>query len=399
METNKIDRALEPYEHELRAQERYRRWLGVSDVELPTYERYITGTIERFDRRKNAFMCMDPDNPYGEKFRRRFQSLTGHTHWRDYLPYEELASQDRIGQALSAASWRLCNEYFPETLPVTPPEGRLDLLDPEWNSRLIKKVGMFLGAELVKITELDQRWVYKDIDIPHKYAIVVVVSHARSFNATAPDYLSWLSATDTYSRLKFITTQLADFISGLGYDAAYRETLGWNPELLMVPVAIDAGVGEFARNGRVLSPEFGINMRTKPVTTDLPLAVDRPISFGTHEFCMACEHCATYCPINAIPFGEPTDTPPTIHNNPGFRKWWVRADKCLTFWAMDKKRTISCGGRCISVCPWNKPRVPFHNMIRFLAIKGPNSLKKILVWGDKVAYHRKKSIKQTKPSK
>jgi reductive dehalogenase len=394
VDTRKIDKALEPYEKTLAAQERFRRRLGVKRVAQPTYQRYITGPIERFDRRKNAFMCLDPNNPYGEDLRRRFKKITGHDHWRDNLPYAELAPQDRIGQALSAASWRLCNEYFPEGLPVTPPQGRLDLSDPEWNSRLVKKAGLFFGAEMVKIARLDQRWVYQDIEIDHPYVIVVVVSHARSMNATAPDHLSWLSATDTYSHLKFITTQLADFIRGLGYDAAYRETLGWNPEMLMVPVAIDAGVGEFARNGRVLSPEFGINMRTKPVTTDLPLAVDEPISFGTHEFCVACEHCATYCPIKAIPFGEPTDTPPSIHNNPGFRKWWVRADKCLTFWAMDKKRTVSCGGRCISVCPWNKPRVPFHNLVRFMAIHGPMALKKMLVWGDKVAYHRKKSIKQ-----
>ena len=60
----------------------------------------------------------------------------------------------------------------------------------------------------------------------------------------------------------------------------YRETLGYaSPELLMVPLAIDAGIGEFSRNGRCLSPEFGTNMRLKAVTTDLPLIADKPISF------------------------------------------------------------------------------------------------------------------------
>jgi epoxyqueuosine reductase len=275
---------------------------------------------------------------------------------------------------------------------VTPEKGRTELPDPVWNSRMIKKVAMFFGAEMVRITKVDQRWVYKGIDIPHKYAIVVVVSHDREMNAAAPDHLSWFSAVDTYSRLKVITTQLTDFICGLGYDAAYRETLGWNPEMLMVPTAIDAGVGEFARNGRVLSPEFGINMRLKAVTTDMNLQEDKPISFGTHEFCMACENCATYCPANAIPFGPPSPDPPTIHNNPGFCKWWVRADRCLTFWAANKKKWLSCGGRCIAVCPWNKPMVPFHNAVRWVAIHSNPAIKKMLVWGDKAAYRRKKSI-------
>ncbi|MBW1780756.1 MAG: reductive dehalogenase [Deltaproteobacteria bacterium] len=394
MNANKLEAALLPYEKQLKAQEKLRRRLGVKEVDQPTYEKYITGPIERFDRRKNAFMTIMPDNPFGKEFRKQFKARTGHDHWMDPLPYSELESEDRIGQSLSAASWRLCNEYFPKTLPVTPLDGRLEISDRAWITRLIKKAALMFGAEMVRITKVDPRWVYQDIHISHKYAIIVVVSHERSLNNTAPSHFSWLSATNTYSRLKFISTQLADFICGLGYDAAYRETLGWNPEMLMVPTAIDAGVGEFARNGRVLSPEFGINMRLKPVTTDLPLEVDKPISFGVHEFCTACEHCATFCPANAIPFGEPTDVPPTIHNNPGFRKWFIRADRCLTFWAANKRKWLSCGGRCISVCPWNKPLVIQHNMVRWLAIHAPAIIKKTLVWGDKVVYRRKKSIKR-----
>jgi len=39
------------------------------------------------------------------------------------------------------------------------------------------------------------------------------------------------------------TTRLTDFIRVLVYDAMYRETLGHNPDMLVVPMAIDAGVG------------------------------------------------------------------------------------------------------------------------------------------------------------
>jgi reductive dehalogenase len=255
-------------------------------------------------------------------------------------------------------------------------------------------VALLFGAELVRITRVDPRWVYQGIEIPHPYAIVIAVSHIPSLNRTAPSHFSWMSATDTYSRLKFITTQVSDFIRSLGYDAAYRETLGWNPEMLMVPMAIDAGVGEFARNGRVLSPEFGINMRLKPVTTDLPLEVDPPISFGVHEFCMVCENCAIYCPAQAIPSGPPTDKPFSIHNNPGFRKWYIKADQCLIFWAANKKKWLSCGGRCISVCPWNKPLNFLHNLVRWTAIHSPSAIKKTLVWGDQVFYGRRKSIRK-----
>ena len=182
-----------------------------------------------------------------------------------------------------------------------------------------------------------------------------------------------------------------DFIAGLGYEATYRETLGHKPEILAVPIAIDAGVGEFARNGRVMSPEYGINMRIKPVTTDMPLQVDKPISFGAHEFCMACESCAIYCPPRAIPFGPPTEQPLSIHNNPGFRKWYLDAQKCLIFWSVDKRKWLSCGGRCIAVCPWNHKLNAVHNLVRWMAIHSPTPVKKVLAKMDRRVYNRQRS--------
>jgi reductive dehalogenase len=392
MEWNLLEEALGPYELQLQAQEGLRKRLGIKEVDRPTYERYITGPIERFDRRKNAFMSLQPDNPFGGEIRKRFKARTGQDDWTTPLPLGELEPVDRVGRVLATAVRRPCFEYHPEPFSITPPEGRMEVRDPSWMSRLMKKVGLFLGADMVRITRVDQRWVYKDIDIPHAYAIIIVVSHVCSMLDTAPSYYSWLSTADAYARLKFITTQMTDFIRGLGYDAMYRETLGHNPEMLVVPMAIDAGVGEFSRNGRVLSPEFGTNMRLKAVTTDLPLQVDRPISFGTHEFCMACENCAIYCPPHANPVGPPADQPINIHNNPGYRKWYVNAEKCLLFWGVNKKKWMSCGGRCLAVCPWNKELTSLHNLIRWSAIHAPAPVKKLLAWMDRKVYHRTRSI-------
>jgi ferredoxin len=394
MSASLLEKALLPYEKKLQAQERLRKSLGVKEVERPTYERYITGPIERFDRRRSSFQALEPDNPYGEEFRKEFKARTGHDNFTESLPYSELEKDERIDQSLRIAGTRPCREYNPEPLPVTPAAGRTEVKDLAWMSRLIKKVGLMWGADIVRITRLDPRWVYEGLDISHPYAIVVAVHHLPSFINTAPSHLSGFSTGNAYSRLKFITTQLTDFIRGLGYDAAYRETLHWNPEILMVPLAIDAGIGEFGRTGRVLSPEFGINIRLKAVTTDLPLAVDKPISFGVHEFCMACENCATYCPANAVPFGPPTDKLPSpIFHNPGFKKWFIRADRCLTFFASNKKKWNTCGGRCIVVCPWNKPMNAFHNLVRWTAIHSPAGIQKMLAWGDRQAYHRKKRIR------
>jgi len=391
---DRLEKALLPYEKQLQRQEKFRRLLGVKEVEQPTYQRYVTGPIERFEKTRMAFLCMRPDNPYGEELRRKFKSHTGYDHYLSPLAYGELDYEDRIARSIADASYRACSGYEPSPFPLTPPEGRLEVKDRGWATRLVKRVGLMFGADIVRITKLDQRWIYKDVDIEHPYAIVVAVKHKSSLLSLAPSYFSWGSTADSYSRLKLITTQLTDFIRGLGYDAMYRETRGGGePELNMVPIALDAGIGEFCRTGRVLSPEHGINMRLKAVTTNFPLVPDKPISFGTHEFCMACESCAKYCPPGAVPKGEPTDQIPNpVHNNPGFRKWWIDAEKCIIFWGMNKRKWPSCGGRCIAVCPWNKPMNWFHNTVRWLAINSPRFIKKLLVRGDEIAYRRGKQI-------
>jgi len=102
---DKLEKALLPYEKRLQRQERFRRSLGVKEVEQPTYQRYITGPIERFEKARMAFLCMRPDNPYGEELRRKFKERTGYDHYLSPLPYEELDYEDRIGRAMADASY------------------------------------------------------------------------------------------------------------------------------------------------------------------------------------------------------------------------------------------------------------------------------------------------------
>ena len=212
----RLEKALLPYEKQLLRQEYFRKALGVKEVDRPTYERYITGPIERFEKTRMAFLCMRPDNPYGEELRKKFKERTGYEHHVSQLPYGELDYEDRIGRAVADATYRACYEYDPKPFPVTPPEGKLEVRDRAWLSRLVKKVGLMFGADIVRITKLDQRWVYREVDIPHAYAIVVAVRHKPSLVDLAPSYFSWASTADSYSRLKLITTQLTDFIRDWG---------------------------------------------------------------------------------------------------------------------------------------------------------------------------------------
>jgi len=146
---DKLEKALLPYEKRLQRQERFRRILGVKEVDRPTYQRYIAGPVERFEKTRIAFLCMRPENPYGEELRKKFKERTGYDHYLSPLPYGELDYEDRIGRAMADASYRGCAEYEPKPFPVTPPEGRLEFEDRAWMSRLIKKVGLLFGADIV----------------------------------------------------------------------------------------------------------------------------------------------------------------------------------------------------------------------------------------------------------
>ena len=93
--------------------------------------------------------------------------------------------------------------------------------------------------------------------------------------------------------------------------------------VLVVPVAVDAGLGELARSGHLLHKTCGLNLRLSCVTTDLPLAHDDPVDIGVQRFCDDCLKCARNCPVGAIPEGAKTEVR-------GIRKWQMDPEKCLS---------------------------------------------------------------------
>ena len=102
----RLESALQPYEKKLAKQETFRRRLGVVKVEEPTYQRYVTGTIQRFEKERMAFLCMRPENPHGDALRKKFKKHTGYDHYLSPLPYAELEIEDRFGRALADAGYR-----------------------------------------------------------------------------------------------------------------------------------------------------------------------------------------------------------------------------------------------------------------------------------------------------
>jgi len=244
-----------------------------------------------------------------------------------------------------------------EDTPVAPTQVSVD--DPAAQTREIKRIARMFGADLVGVTEVDDRWHYSSrVDtrdmtraenvLPEGVTHVIVMAHAMEFDLvdTYPSALAGASTGREYSHEAATVIQLATYIRNLGYQA----TGSMNDTALVIPYAIKAGLGEYGRNQMVLTPEFGPRVRFSKIFTSLPLVNDTPKPLGLTAYCHGCTKCADACPPKALPKGAPDfgpDSPSTIK---GVRKWSANCEKCFGYWA---KLKTDCA-ICMRVCPFNR---------------------------------------------
>ena len=115
-------------------------------------------------------------------------------------------------------------------------------------------------------------------------------------------------------------------------------------DVLQPPLLLLSGLGEVSRIGEViLNPYLGPRL-SGSVTTDMPMAYDKPIDFGLQRFCESCNKCARECPSGAITAG-----PKLMYN--GYEIWKSDAEKRARH-----RITNAGGGMCgrgMKTCPWN----------------------------------------------
>ncbi|MGD9032480.1 MAG: reductive dehalogenase, partial [Desulfobacteraceae bacterium] len=228
---------------------------------------------------------------------------------------------------------------------------------PQEMSRIMKKVALYFGADLVGICRLHPNWVYSHefntmtqehyaIEVPEGCQNVIVMAVEMDYETIrmSPSGMEDAATGLGYSKMAFVANLMATFVRGLGY----RAIPSGNDSALSIPLAMAAGLGEMGRLGLLITKEFGPRVRLCKVFTDLPLSYDSYQPVGAKEFCKDCKKCANHCPSQAISHGEMTTEGYNISNQSGILKWYVNCERCFEFWG---KIRMACSN-CIMVCPY-----------------------------------------------
>jgi reductive dehalogenase len=309
----------------------------------------------------------------------------------DYGPRLEaeaarFVSKEPVAAALSQMVGDLGDMDLVDVYPRQAPMPK----DAGAQSRHIKSLGYFLRADCVGICELPQYAVYasdrdeQPIEIDHRYAIVFLVDQGwRTFHgALGSDWISAAQSMKSYSTSGFIATVVANYIRRLGYEA--EPHFSGHYKVLMPPLVLLSGLGEMSRfGGTVLNPFLGPRFKASAVTTDLPLEPDRPIDFGLQHYCRVCKKCARECPSQAISHSDQT----IIYND--YETYELDVKNC-TRMRVGNPAGASCG-RCIKVCPWNKPYQGIHKVIEW-ALERSSLTHRFSVWMDDLLGYGRQSI-------
>lgn len=341
------------------------RFVENNDQQLGTSK--IVGTVKNISEADMGFMRA-VRGQYGEKPQRGFFNFV---------------AKEPFGSSISWARTWIASE---DAVDGQPAAEKLPIPDPEQMSMHIKDAAYFLRADEVGIGKMPEYAYYshKVTSVPglvtkpveecvrpiterYPYVIVVMVDqHLETMLAsTGYDGISGSQSMRSYHATGNIAIILAKYIRTLGYHARAHHSA--NYAAVMAPCIISAGLGELSRTGDcTIHPRLGFRHKVAAVTTDMPLAPDKPIDFGLQDFCRVCKKCADNCPSQAITF----DKDPVEYN--GYLRWNSDFGKCSEFRTTNEEGS-SCG-RCMKVCPWNsKEDSWFHKAGIWVGSKGEAS--------------------------
>jgi len=338
----------------------------------------IEDEIRRVPRRADGFERARHGD-YGEQQKRNREAAGGSRRAGLKAPLQGAMSRELLAMVA---------HHDGEVADEKPPVPQ----DPAALANNVKSLCYFLNADQVGICEA-KSWAWYShqsdgtpVEPCHKYAIVLLID--QGFETTdagsGDDWISGAQSQRAYMRGAEIGNVVANYIRNLGWPARCHSAV--ESDVQHLPLILLAGLGELSRIGEVIiNPFLGPRFKSTVVTTDMPLAVDRPIDFGLQDFCEKCSKCARECPVSAIPFG-----PKIMYN--GYETWKPDVQNCTSY-RVSNAHGQSCG-RCLKMCPWNKVDFPLHRLGRWMAINLPWTRRWLVRLDDWLGYGNRNPVKK-----
>jgi ferredoxin len=169
-------------------------------------------------------------------------------------------------------------------------------------TEIIRQKARELGYGEVGFTRNDRHYVYQSRkptmknDLPHAICLALEQDYLKT--QSIPSMAAEETHFGTYFNQGPRAVALTDLIRSLGYRVQVSgPTWHYGP---MIPMFVEAGLGQLGANGQLLSPHFGSRARLQIIYTDAPVTYDKPIDYGIHKFCQVCQVCVQRCPGRAL---------------------------------------------------------------------------------------------------
>ena len=195
-----------------------------------------------------------------------------------------------------------------------------------------------LGFGEVGFTKYDRRYTYGDRKgwVKYEHAICLALEQDYWQTQTMPSLEGEFAHYGTYQIEAKMAEALAEFIRTLGYRVQMH--LDTADAGAMIPMFVNAGLGQLGANGQLLMPHFGSRARLTLITTDAIVTYDEPVDYGMVNLCQECQVCVNRCPGRAL-----------IRD----KVWWRGAKKNKVIYERCRPMMSYYDGcaACMKVCP------------------------------------------------
>lgn len=256
----------------------------VTQVRVPTRLLTVPGIRRDREAEQVAFAAQ----PLIEVFRKWPKAVRENKrkNWDAFLP---------IWGARTAAEMKaLATTDVRPVQPQSPP-------DPVTLTRGLKQRAGDIGLNAIGVAAYDPKYTFAEYlsrceDAGNRVIVCLVeinyeaIQSIPSAHAERSVQASSLAAID-------LAAELTYYLHRHGFRAAALRP----DRFLLIPYAVEAGLGQLGRNGQLLTPFAGSRLRMTAIQTNAPLICDSPVDYGIPGLCDTCMVCVNRCPPSAIP--------------------------------------------------------------------------------------------------